>query len=777
MIAKQNKHQPNIWSRFKRWVKPSRQVFLTSFGVAGCIVLLRFSGLLQASELAALDRLFLWRPPEPPDDRVAIVEINEDDLSNIGQHPIPDRVMAELLTKLNRNGAKLIGLDIYRNFPVKPGSAELQAVFQTLPNLIAIKKIADKNVYGSEIAAPPGVPEEQVGFNNVQYDSDGKVRRNLLYLWTEDRQTHTSFALRLALKYLAEQQIELKANETNPWNLQLGKTSIQRFEPNDGSYVRADRGGYQILVNFSRIEGRFQTWSMTDVLADRVPAEQMRDRIVLIGSTAKSVKDFFYTPYSGGFLQSSPQKISGVELHANFLSQILSAAIDGRTLLLKFWPDPVEWGWILIWSFAGAYFSWRWRSPYRNLIGIAILEGGLLLTCYLAFLFSWWLPLIPASLALAGSAIVITSYLAHLEEEFKRSKDFLQGIINTVADPIFVKDRNHKWIVLNQAFASLIGYPIKKLINNSPEMFFPPQEAEIFLQQAEQVFTSGQSSEHEENFTDFQGNTYLMATKRSLHQDAGGNLFLVGVLRDITERKQMEEELRRTAAELTRSNEELQLSHSRLRYMAYHDTLTGLPNRKLFYERLIQSLEWAEFNQQAVALMFLDLDGFKNINDNYGHSSGDELLKTVATRLKNCLRGTDTVSRLAGDEFTVILPAIVQTSNVAIVAEKILATVKDFILVHDEKNHPHEVNVTASIGISLYPQDGKNPDELIKLADKSMYESKNMGKNKYTFYSSLTIDKMAKNKIRPIATDGNGRTVAESELSELEHPDHKNGKV
>jgi diguanylate cyclase (GGDEF)-like protein/PAS domain S-box-containing protein len=729
MIVKRDKNNKKLWSTLNNFLQSKRQVLLTSFGVASSIVILRLIGLLQPWELAALDQLFRWQPPKPPDDRIVIIGISEADLEYLRTWPIPDAKIAQAIKTLNRHGARLIGLDIYRNIPVEPGHDELTKVFATVPNLIAIRTFENDSI--REVLPPDSIPQEQVGFNNVVLDVDERVRRNLIYLWT-DEGTHRSFSLQLAIKYLEKEEIYLNASTEDPLKLQFGKTVLTRFYGNHGAYVNTEDEGYQILGNFSNSEGRFKTFSLTDILEDKIPAEQIRDRIVMIGNTAPSLKDLFLTPYSGGIFKE-PQRISGVELHANFLSQLLGAAIEGESLLIKFWVEPLEWAWIFAWSFLGGYLSWRLRSPYKNLISMAILQSVLFIICYVGLLFSWWLPLVPPSIALAGTAIVITGYLAHLEEEFKRSKDFLQGIINTVADPIFVKDRNHKWLVLNQAFANLIGHPIETLINQQPDKFFPPQEATIFWEQAESVFISGQSSEHEESLTDKAGNTYLMATKRSLHKDGSGNLFLVGVLRDITERKQMEEELRRTAAELSRSNEELQVSHNRLRYIAYHDPLTGLPNRKLFYERLIQSVEWAEFNQQSVALMFLDLDGFKLINDTYGHDAGDVLLKTVAQRLKNCLRGTDTVSRLAGDEFTVILPAIFEPNSVKIVAEKILSTITEAILVNDKD----EATVTASVGISLYPKDSRDPDSLIKQADQAMYDAKKMGKNQYKFYSVI----------------------------------------
>ncbi len=189
----------------------------------------------------------------------------------------------------------------------------------------------------------------------------------------------------------------------------------------------------------------------------------------------------------------------------------------------------------------------------------------------------------------------------------------------------------------------------------------------------------------------------------------------------------MEEELKQTAADLRRSNAELQRSATQLNYAANHDALTGLPNRKLFYERLHQAIAWAATNERQVGLLFLDLDGFKQVNDTLGHDMGDLLLRAVATRLTNCLRSSDTVARLGGDEFTVILPAIPSTQDAARVAEKLLATLAQAFLLQGQT-----ITVTTSIGISLYPSHGQDLETLIKAADNAMYAAKQAGKNGYT---------------------------------------------
>ncbi|OQY97660.1 MAG: hypothetical protein B6D35_14610 [Candidatus Brocadia sp. UTAMX2] len=172
-------------------------------------------------------------------------------------------------------------------------------------------------------------------------------------------------------------------------------------------------------------------------------------------------------------------------------------------------------------------------------------------------------------------------------------------------------------------------------------------------------------------------------------------------------------------------------SEALVTYMAYYDTLTALPNRNLFQDRLKVALVHAKRYKKLVAVMILDLDHFKSINDTLGHYMGDLLLKRFAERLTQCVRRGDTVARTGGDEFTILLPDLVHALNTVIVASKII----------DALNQPfrlegHEIHTTTSIGISLYPFDAESPEELIKKADIAMYLSKARGKNTYRFYKS-----------------------------------------
>lgn len=174
-------------------------------------------------------------------------------------------------------------------------------------------------------------------------------------------------------------------------------------------------------------------------------------------------------------------------------------------------------------------------------------------------------------------------------------------------------------------------------------------------------------------------------------------------------------------------------SESLIRHMAYHDPLTNLPNRLLFRDRLQIGIKQAKRDGRMLAVVILDLDTFKTINDSLGHYTGDLLLKVVAERLTRCVRGSDTVARTGGDEFSIILPDITQVRNAAVVAQKILDVIDKPYLIEDYKIH-----TSASIGISIYPLDSHNIDDLIKMADKAMYYSKQSDGNTFRFYNIAT---------------------------------------
>jgi diguanylate cyclase (GGDEF)-like protein/PAS domain S-box-containing protein len=195
----------------------------------------------------------------------------------------------------------------------------------------------------------------------------------------------------------------------------------------------------------------------------------------------------------------------------------------------------------------------------------------------------------------------------------------------------------------------------------------------------------------------------------TLNQDKIGTTFTI-ILRDITSYRKKEDELK---------------------HQAYFDQLTGIPNRTLLFDRAENALNQAIRAKEKLALIFIDLDGFKNINDKYGHETGDIFLKRISQRFINSARKSDTVSRIGGDEFIILMPRIINTKDAANLAERIIESNTLPININNNLLFP-----MASIGISVYPEDGSSIEELLKKSDKAMYNAKRLGKNKYLFYKN-----------------------------------------
>ncbi|NET56634.1 MAG: adenylate/guanylate cyclase domain-containing protein [Symploca sp. SIO2E6] len=413
-----------MWAKLKKFLWQWRIVGLAIPSVTGLLILLRFAGFLQLWEWAVFDLYMRLSPMESPDNRVVIVGIDEADVQNMANANISDEVYAKLLKKLKAQQPRAIGLDIYREFPVEPGYAQLKEVFESTPYLVGIQKVAGEP--GRDTVAPPPVLKAlgQVGANDLIFDADNKVRRGFIDLNTPDGEKVYSLSLYLALLYLDAVGISVEKIEDDRFS--LGKAVFAPLEANDGGYVRTDARGYQILLNYRGPNGHLPTVSMTEVLEDKLPPDWGRDRVILIGKVGVSFNDVFFTPYSGGLLGLS-EPMSGVEVHANLTSQIISAALDGRPLI-QTWSEPWEWLWILFWSGVGATLTWQFRylgkqkSNTLKKRASLMLAGSALLCCtYGAFVQGWWIPIVPPLLALAGSAIAVTAYLARSAGDIRKT--------------------------------------------------------------------------------------------------------------------------------------------------------------------------------------------------------------------------------------------------------------------------------------------------------------------------------------------------------------------
>lgn len=307
----------------------------------------------------------------------------------------------------------------------------------------------------------------------------------------------------------------------------------------------------------------------------------------------------------------------------------------------------------------------------------------------------------------------------------KEERAFLQLIIDGIADPIMVIGKNYEI----------------QLMNNAAREYCPEGAS------AAQCRTCYQVSHHADQPCSSEDHPcpleYILKTGEPttvLHKHPVGNGSLksfeicaspllnkyseitgiIQVSRDITDHLDIQEELRQKKTHLD--------------HLAHHDILTNLPNRLLFKDRFEQALNKARRANSQLALLFIDLDKFKQINDNHGHAIGDIVLQTVARRLELQTREIDTLARLGGDEFTLIIESLEKVEHAALVANKLIAAIEQPFLIDQ-----HELTITTSIGISLFPQDGEDAESLLRHADAAMYQAKKRGSNSFQFYTAEAL--------------------------------------
>ncbi len=416
--------------RIKSFLWYWRGVFIATPLVSAVIILCRWLGWLQPLELFAYDLLLKWRPGETRDERIVIVGIGEEDVDRIGTALISDKIYADLLKKLLKQQPVAIGLDIYRDVPIPPGTMELNQVFAENDNIIGIEKmIGDTRQY--RVKPPPILKaKNQVGFNDMVLDSDNKVRRALIAL--PDRKAF-SLGMYLALLYLEKQGITLTVTPKNHY-WQLGNTVFKPLESNDGGYSGVDSGGYQIMLNWRGDVRHFETVSLFDVLDNRLPPDWGKDKIILIGFVGESFQDVLLTPYTN----SPDKRMPGVEVHANIISQVISTALDNRPLI-KSWTETEENLWIVFWTLIGGIITWSQRKSSQFQRGIILflgLEIVLVFIVYQAFLLSWWLPLIPPLAGLILTASAITVYTARSAAKIRSTfgRYLSNEIVNTLLE-------------------------------------------------------------------------------------------------------------------------------------------------------------------------------------------------------------------------------------------------------------------------------------------------------------------------------------------------------
>jgi CHASE2 domain-containing sensor protein len=412
---------PRLQGLYKGLLVSGASVVFTSAIATALVMGVRQVGWLQAQELWAFDQFIQWRPDEGPDPRLLIVTITEEDLHLQKTWPLPDSTLEQLLDKLERQQPRAIGLDIYRDLPKPPGSKEFTKRLHESDRIITVCKVNDAS--GSPgVAPPPGAPENRVGFADLLVDSGGILRRSLLFMNPPPIKPNAqnlhlcqksavdlyAFGLRLALNYLKVEKIQPVLTQSQ--ELKLGSTVFKRLQSNSGGYHSANLAGYQVLLNYRSRQHIAQQVTLTEVLTDKVDPNLIKNRVVLIGTTAESIKDSFYTPYSAG--QQKDQEMLGVIIHAQVVSQILSAVLDHRPLFW-YWSNWGETIWIGVWSLSGGILAWYIRHPLHFGLASGVVLGSLLAVCFGFFFQGAWIPLVPSIytfILTAGSVVIVDRF-------------------------------------------------------------------------------------------------------------------------------------------------------------------------------------------------------------------------------------------------------------------------------------------------------------------------------------------------------------------------------
>ncbi|MCU7372484.1 EAL domain-containing protein [Paucibacter sp. O1-1] len=382
------------------------------------------------------------------------------------------------------------------------------------------------------------------------------------------------------------------------------------------------------------------------------------------------------------------------------------------------WSAIRPYVWFLFYPavFASSWFGGRWAGIHSTLVS-TLLVWYLFIAPEYQFTKGPHAPLLPAAVFLTMGAVFSLSHerLRRSEQRSRELFDLSSAVFDSTSEGIIVTDAEARIVRVNQAFTAITGFSADEVLGKTPAVQRSGLQDQHFYSQLWSTLKDTGQWQGELWNRRKSGELFPVWESISAIRGAtGGITGYVSILTDITKLKQAEE---------------------RLRHLANHDPLTELPNRLLFASSMQQSIERAKRHRERVALIFIDLDRFKLVNDSMGHAAGDKLLKEVGRRLKRTVRAEDVVCRLGGDEFTVVVEEIVRVDDVAALAQKIIASLSTPVTIDGR-----QLVVSASLGIALYPDDAQSVEELSRAADAAMYRAKERGRSTFEFYTTEISD-------------------------------------
>ncbi len=638
------------------------------------------------------------------ENNIAIITVDDKSLDKIGTWPWSRTIHAELLTRLTDTKPKAIAFDILFTNP-DSRYAEGDRIFSAAIRAngrVVLPALHVKTPRGIKLLPPIpilGKSIAQLAHVDAEVDSDGLVRR--VFLKAGVGESHLS-TLGLA---------SLEVANSIP-NTKL-PGSIKEFSERstENKWIRNN----QILLSLDNTRHLFETYSYVDVLSNDAILNELTDKIIFVGVTASGLMTSL--PIASALENSL---ISSVYYHASIAHALQTQMGITPVSNIVFYLSSA----ILVLFLTMIYcLSRAGVTLFATFIFICTITLGSLILLKTALL---WLP--PATIIMT---FIITCTLWNwrqlklLTKQLSVEKKQAEITLQSIADGVITLDSHKNILYMNPVAQQLTGMSNRSAHNLPIEAVFNVVDSlggtKISKDLLSYLENKNKNSPHERvTLNSKNGRHYSIRTTIGKMHHSGKEQGTVLAFSDITETLNM-------------------LDH--MSYQATHDILTDLPNRGLLMERLQHLFVSVKHEKNQVALLFIDIDKFKNVNDGFGHEIGDRLLTKIAIRLKSNIQKQDIVARLGGDEFVIVLNQWASKKSIETVIQKILAGFEQPILVDQRTFY-----VTCSIGVSLYPQDADDSETLLKNADIAMYSAKDRGGNNAQYFSD-NMNKVIQNKL------------------------------
>ena len=687
--------------RLLRRLRPRGEAMSLGVALIALTLLALGTGLLARVDTLIYDMAMRLRHAPPPDD-IVIVAIDDKSLRKLGQWPWPRALHAELVTRLSEAGARVIGLDIMFSEPGTDDRALASAIAAS--GRVVLPVFPDSSGADSLREVMPVPPlanaANKLGHVDVELDEDS-IARSVYLKGGLGSPVWPSFALAM-----------LEHHNAEAWQSLPGTRHPDGTTTQPGMWLR----DYRLDIGFDGPPGHIRRISYADALSDTPLIAGLAGKFVLVGMTAAGLGRTLATPVSG-----TAQPMAGVEFHANALanlrheSWIRSVTGAPHALLLA------------LVALLPALLYPRFDPRQGMFTCAALLLATLTVPVGLHTLANVWIAPAPALLALLVSYPLWSWWrIEATARTLRAEREIARATLNAIGDAVVTTDRNGVISYMNPVAERLSEHPQREAIGRHiSSVFWSPQQFErdklaAAITQALHENRAVRSPSHA-TLTRRLGDPLLVRITASPIDPIGGvSPGAVIALHDLTETQT-----------LTR-----QISHQ-----ATHDALTELPNRELLVDRLAQAIAGASRHGGIVALMFVDIDGFKHVNGSIGHAGGDELLRQLALRLDAVGRADDTIARWDGDQFAIMAAGLASPELAAQLARKFLGVNDEPYIVQNQ-----EIHLTASVGISLYPDDAGDIETLLRHADVALHRSKQHRHNTVGFYDKA-FDAQAQHRL------------------------------